>query len=195
MVNLKTTSLAIPKVGLILGGWGLVLLLGGVMSQWFELKVDFVLWLWGGVTLLGLLAQGLGMVRGLGLNLSTWLILIVVGWLLTFYVIKFENGAHSDLFGDLPGLWLLLLSMGYVATAFQVSKLFLGLAGLHLLVGFLMELSIRQVLTLDFLDLYSSIIFGLVSGLPLLIAAWPGWYKTQTQEQADPVLNMTGQRT
>lgn len=184
MFNTRELELRIPKVSFILAGWGLLIFLGGVINQWFNLSADFTLWLWAGITVLGVAAQVISMVRGMGLNLGIWLALIVIGWLFTYYVVKFDGGSHVDLFGDLPGVWLILLGLGYVATAFQVDKRFLILAALHLLVGFLMELSSRRVVTIEFLDSYSALIFGLVGGIPLMVAALPAWIpRPQTQPQ------------
>jgi hypothetical protein len=184
MFNMKELELNIPKVSFLLASWGLLILLGGVINQWFNLSADFNLWLWGGITLLGVAAQLISMVRGMGLNLGFWLVLIIIGWLFTFYVIKFEGGAHIDLFGDLPGVWLILLGLGYIATAFQVDIRFLILAALHLVAGALLELSSRQIATIEILDTYSSLIFGLVGGVPLMVAALPVWIaRKQPQER------------
>jgi hypothetical protein len=170
MLNMNANSLNIPKVSFMLAGWGLVILLGGIINQWFGLNADATLWLWAGVSLLGLLAQLAAMVRGLGLNLVAWLAAIAIGWGFTYYVTKFDGGSHADLYGDLAGVWLILLGLGYVATAFQVDKRFLALAGLHLLVGALMELSIHQIVPVEVLDSYAALVFGVVGGLPLLAA-------------------------
>lgn len=127
-------------------------------------------------TVLGIGFQLISMVRGLGLNLGIWIILMICGWLFTFYVIKFEEGIHIYLFGDLSGVWLILLWIGYVATAFQVDKRFLIVAALHLGVGALLELASRGLVSFEILNTYSTLIFGLVGGLPLMIAAIPIWF-------------------
>jgi hypothetical protein len=57
-----------------------------------------------------------------------------------------------------------------------VDKRFFAFAALHILVGLLMELSARQIVSIGVLDQYSSLIFGLVAGIPLIIAALPVWY-------------------
>ncbi len=175
MFNMSELELRIPKVSFLLASWGLLILLGGVINQWFNLSADFTLLLWVGVTILGAAAQFISNVRGMGINLTIWIVLIVVGWLFTYYVTKFDNSSHVDLYGDLAGVWLILLGIGYVATAFQVDKRLIILAVLHFVVGALIELSSRRVVTLDFLDNYSALIFGLVGGVPLIIAALPIW--------------------
>jgi hypothetical protein len=185
MFNMKELGLNIPKVSFLLASWGLLILLGGVINQWFNLSADFTLLLWVGITILGIAAQLISMVRGLGLNLAVWIVLIIVGWLFTYYVVKFDGGSHIDLFGDLAGVWLILLGLGYVATAFQVDKRFLIVAALHLVVGALMELSSRQVASIGFLDTYSALLFGLVGGIPLMVAALPFWVKEE-QPQKTP---------
>jgi hypothetical protein len=106
-----------------------------------------------------------------------WLVPIAAGWIFTFYVVKWDNGAHIDLYGDLAGVWLILLGLGYVATGLQVHRRFLILGALHLGVGVLLEISARQVLALPFLDTYSTLIFSLVAGLTALIGALPLWYR------------------
>ncbi|MBN9387997.1 MAG: hypothetical protein J0I20_08110 [Chloroflexi bacterium] len=175
MFNSTELDLRVPKVTILLGSWGLLIFLGGVINQWFNLSADFTLLLWVGITVLGIAAQLVTMVKGLGFNLGIWAGLMVAGWLFTYYVVKFDNGAHIDLFGDLSGVWLVLLGIGYIATAFQVDKRFLIVAGVHLLVGALLELSSRQVVSITFLDTYSPLIFGLVGGIPLIVAALPVW--------------------
>ncbi|HMA35790.1 MAG TPA: hypothetical protein VKY74_15095, partial [Chloroflexia bacterium] len=55
---------------------------------------------------------------------------------------------------------------------------------LHLVSGALLELSARHVLPISFLDANSSLIFGLVAGGSLLIAALPVWYPAPTAEPA-----------
>jgi hypothetical protein len=159
-----------------------LLFLGGVINQWFNLSADFTLLLWVGITILGIAAQLITMVKGLGFNLGIWIALMVAGWIFTYYVVKFDNGAHIDLFGDMSGVWLILLGIGYIATAFQVDKRFLIVAGVHLLVGALLELSSRQVVSIEFLDSYSPLIFGLVGGIPLMVAALPVWLEKPTTE-------------
>lgn len=191
MFNMKDLQLNIPKVSFLLAGWGLLIVLGGIINQWFNLSADFILWIWAGVTILGLAAQLISMVRGMELNLGIWIALIIMGWLFTFYVVKFDGGAHIDLFGDLSGVWLILLGLGYIATAFQVDKRFLIVAGLHLAVGALMELSSRRVISIEIFDTYSALIFGLVGGLPLMVAALPVWFARE-QPQRSPQYNHQG---
>ncbi len=172
-MNTQKSEIVLSKASLQLGAWGLVMLVGGAMSQWFNLSADFLLVLWGGATVLGLAGQIVGLVRGMNVNLAIWIGLILVGWLFTLYVTKFENGVHVDLYGDLAGVWLVLLGLGYIATALQVDKRFFVIAALHLLVGGLVELSARQIVSIAFVDANSSLLVGLVGGLPLLVAALP----------------------
>jgi hypothetical protein len=186
MFNYTESDLHIPKVSFLLASWGLLIFLGGVINQWFNLSADFTLLLWVGITILGIAAQLIANVKGMGINLGIWLGLIVVGWVFTYYVVKFDNGAHIDLFGDLSGVWLILLGIGYIATAFQVDKRFLIVAGLHLLAGALLELSSRQIVAIGFLDSFSTLIFGLVGGLPLIVAALPVWLEKSEEPKAQP---------
>jgi hypothetical protein len=175
-MNTQKTHFLINKAAFQLAAWGLVVLIAGALSQYFNLSADFLLWLWGGATLLGITAQIGALVRGVGLNLGIWLGVIGAGWLFTFYVTKMDNGAHADLYPDLPGVWLILLGVGYLASAFQLDKRFLIIAAIHLVAGGLLELSARRILAVDFLDANGALLLGLVGGLPLLVAALPFWY-------------------
>ena len=186
MFNSTELELHIPKVTFLLGSWGLLIFLGGIINQWFNLSADFTLLLWVGVTILGIAAQLITMVKGMGFNLGIWAGLMVVGWLFTYYVVKFDGGAHIDLFGDLSGVWLILLGFGYIATAFQVDKRFLIMAGLHLVVGALLEVSSRHIAAIEFLDTYSALIFGLVGGIPLMVAALPVWMEKPKPQNSQP---------
>jgi hypothetical protein len=183
MLNMNNSSLNFSKASFLMGAWGLLLVLGGIINQWWGLNIDNTLWLWAGVTILGIIAQVAGLMKGLGLNLTAWLGAIVLGWAFTFYAVK---GSQPELYGDLPGVWLILLGLGYVATAFQVDKRFFIIAAIQILFGILMELSYRQILAIDFVDRHSIVLFGLVSGLPLIIAALPFWYAKAEKPAAAP---------
>src|SRR5437588_3177016 len=98
------------------------------------------------------------------MNFTVWLILIAIGWAFTFYVIKFDNGAHIDLYGDLPGVWLILLGFGHLATAYHVDRRFLIMAAVAFAGGLLLELSARGVFQVGFLTANSSLLFGLIAG-------------------------------
>jgi hypothetical protein len=179
MLDFETHEVRIPKAVFLMGAWGLVLLLASVINQFFAPGVDPLLWLWFGATLLGLGAQLVAMVHGLGRNFAGWIVVVLAGWAFTFYVFKFDNGAHVDLFGDLPGVWLILLAAGYAATARQVHPRFWLLAGLHLAVGLIFELAAHGALPFGALIGYSALIFGLVAGVPLLVATLPVWYRPE----------------
>jgi hypothetical protein len=177
MINLDQRVLRINKAVFMMAGWGLFLLLGSIINQFFELNLDYVLYLWGGITVLGIAFQAISMVRGLGQNFIVWMLLIGAGWVFTLYVVKFDNGAHMDLYGDLAGVWLILLGIGHLATAFHVVKRFLLVGTIHILVGLMLELSARRIIVIDFLDAYSTLIFGLVAGGSLIVSALPMWYR------------------
>jgi hypothetical protein len=185
-MNTQKTHFLINKAAFQLAAWGLIVLVAGALSQYFNLSADFLLWLWGGATLLGVIAQVWSLVRGVGLNLGIWLGVIALGWLFTFYVTKFDNGAHADLYPDLPGVWLILLGIGYIASTFQLDKRFAIIAALHLVMGGLLELSARRVITVDFLDANGALLLGLTGGLPLLIAALPFWYGQSRATSYEP---------
>lgn len=178
MVNLDQRMLRINKAVFMMAGWGLLILLASIINQFFDLpNPDYVLYMWGGVTLLGIAGQTISLVRGLQLNLTVWLVLMAIGWIFTLYVVKFDNGAHIDLYGDLAGVWLILLGIGHLATAFHVVRRFLFLGAFHIAMGILLELSARRIMSIDFLDSYSTLLFGLVAGGTLIVASLPVWYK------------------
>lgn len=178
MVNLDQRIIRINKAVFMMGAWGMLILLASIINQFFDLpNPDYVLYLWAGVTLLGIAGQTISLVRGLQLNLTIWLVVMAVGWVFTYYVVKFDDGAHIDLFGDLSGVWLILLGIGHLFTAFHVVKRFLLLGSFHIVVGLLLELSARGIVRVDFLDSYSTLIFGLVAGGTLIVASLPMWYK------------------
>ena len=178
MVNLDQRILRINKAVFMMAVWGLLILLASIINQFFDLpNPDYVLFLWAGVTLLGIAGQTISLVRGLQLNLTIWLIVMAIGWVFTFYVVKFDDGAHIELYGDLAGVWLILLGIGHLFTAFHVVKLFLFLGALHIAVGLLLELSARGIVRIDILDAYSTLIFGLVAGGTLIVASLPMWYR------------------
>lgn len=184
MINLDRNTLHFHKAQFLLIVWGLLILLSSVMSRYFDMSLNSVLFLWGGVTLLGLIAQAISLVRGLGQNYAAWVAAIAAGWLFTLYVVKLDNGAHLDLYSDIAGVWLILLGLAYLATAFQVVRLHLALAALHIAAGLLLELSARRIMPVSFLDANSTLIFGLVAGLGPLVAALPVWYRPGQPETA-----------
>jgi hypothetical protein len=150
-----------------MGSWGLLILFASLVNQYFfPPNFDYLIVMWSVVTVLGLAAQVICLARGLGPNLAAWVVVIVVGWLFTYL----------RLYLDMAGVWLLLLGVGYVATAIQVHARFWILAALHFVAGGLMELSVHKMLPLPWLDANQSLVFGLVAGVPLIIGALPFWY-------------------
>jgi hypothetical protein len=189
MVKLDQRVLRIHKAMFLMAGWGLIILLASLINQFFDVpNFDTILVMWGVATALGIAGQAICMVRGLGRNFGSWLVVIAAGWAFTFYVSKFDNGAHASLFGDLPGAWLILIGVGHVATAFHVARRFLALAAVHFTAGLLMELSAHHVVRISLLDHYSVLAFGIVAGGSLMVAALPVWYRPgQTAPSPAPV--------
>jgi hypothetical protein len=178
MVNLDQRMLRINKAVFMMAGWGLLILLASFINQFFDLpSPDYVLLLWGGVTVLGIAGQAVSLVRGLGLNFTVWLVVMAIGWIFTLYVVKLDNGSHIDLYGDLAGVWLILLGIGHLATAFHVVKRFLLVGTIHIVAGLLVELSARGIVSVEFIDAYSTLIFGLIAGGSLIVGALPVWYR------------------
>ena len=184
ILHMTDTTIRVPKARLILAGWGLPILLAGMITQWFDLpNPNYALLLWAGVSLLGVAAQVVGLVRGLGPNLGLWLLLIFIGWAFTLYVVTLDNGTHIALYGDVPGVWLALLGVGYLATAFQVDKRFLAVAALHFGGAIALEAVARGSISVDFLADNGPLLFGLIGGLSPLVAALPIW--TAARRHAD----------
>src|SRR5438067_2537987 len=186
MINMKAVTLRIQKAAFMMAAWGILILAASVMTQFFELSADYVLLMWAGATVLGIVAQVYCLVNGLQANLTVWIVLIAIGWGFTLFVMKFDNGSHIDLYGDQAGVWLILMGLGYVATAFHVVKRFLILAVIHIVAGIVMELSARGKVPIDFLNTYSSLVFGLVAGVPLIIAGLPMWYRPAQAKSSAP---------
>jgi len=178
MIKLDQRVLRMHKAVFLMAGWGLVILLASLINQFFNVpNFDTILVMWGAATLLGIAGQAFCLVRGLGLNFGSWLAVIAAGWVFTLYVSKLDNGAHGDLFGDLPGVWLILIGIGHVATAFHVARLFLLVASIHFVAGLLLELLAHQVISIGLLDQYSVLVFGTVAGGSMIVAALPLWYR------------------
>jgi len=178
MIKLDQRVLRINKAVFLMAGWGLIILLASLINQFFNVpNFDTILVMWGVATALGITGQAICLVRGLGLNFGSWLAVIAAGWVFTLYVSKVDNGAHANLFGDLPGVWLILIGIGHVATAFHVARRFLALAAVHFAAGLLMELSAHQVVNIGLLNQYSVLAFGIVAGGSLIVGALPIWYR------------------
>jgi hypothetical protein len=176
MQSLENNPLRLSRAGLLMLTWGVAIVIAGGLTQWVRFSsLDSILHLWGAVTLVGVAVQVVCQVRDQGFNCAAWVAALAIGWAFTFYVIDFENGAHLNLYGDLAGVWLILFGLAYVDTARRIDSRFLWLAELHLAVGGLMELSAHGIVGVPIisplLNSYGSLIFGLVSGAPLIVAS------------------------
>ena len=186
MINLKSSHLRINKAPTMMGVWGLLILLGSIMQQYFEIKIDYVLIMWGLATLLGIAAQAVCLVRGLGQNFGVWMGVIVVGWFLTLYIIKLDSGYNIEYVADLPAIWLALLGVGYAVTAYHVTKRFWILAGISFLFAIILELPARGIMAIDFLVENSTLLFGIFAGVPLIVASLPYFYRPEPKTAAVP---------
>lgn len=186
MINMKSSHMRLNKAPSLMGIWGIVILLGSIMHQFFELRLDYVLIMWGLMTLLGIAAQAVCLMRGLEQNFGVWLAVIVVGWFLTLYIIKFDKGYNIEFAGDLPGIWLGLMGVGYAITALQVTRKFWILAAVSFVTGALLELAARGILQVDFLVEYSTLLFGIFAGVPLIVASLPYFYRPEVKAAPAP---------
>lgn len=173
MLNIDSLKLGpIPKVLLILLPWGLAVLLGGLIQQ-NQTNANTILMIWAIVTIVGLAGQALGLCRGLELNFLVWVVAIGLAWAFTFVVYRvYEPKGPNDpiLYNDMGPVWLGLMGIAFIFTAFQVNPLFWLVAIPHLIVAGLMELSSRRILTLDWLDGNQPLLVGLIDGGLMLVA-------------------------
>ena len=177
MLDFESHEVRIPKAIFLMGAWGLVLLLASVIDQVFAPGVDLLLWLWLGATLLGLGAQLIAMVHGLGRNFAAWIAVILAGWAFTLYVFKFDNGAHVDLFGDLPAC--LADPAGGRLRGDRAARASTLLAAGRAASGRWPDPRAGGAWRppLGALGGYATLIFGLVTGVSLLVAILPVWYR------------------
>jgi hypothetical protein len=164
--------LGLPRSGLTMVVWGLLLVLGGVFSQWWvglPYPTGLVA-IWGAATVLGLAFQGLCQLRWQPLNFYVWLAAIAVGWTFTLYVL-YVNGS---LFPELAPAWFLLLGLAYIHTGMKIDTRFYTLAVFHLVLAVLFEALARGILVSpwDVIFIYGAILFGALAGVSLLIGSY-----------------------
>lgn len=178
MINKSSVKLGpVGKEVLVMAIWGVALLAGGLIQQYGSLDLDGSLILWGVVTLIGAVGQGLAYVTGLGRNNIIWTVAIVLAWAFTLVALK-ANIKDADLYEDMAAVWFILLAAAFAFTAVQVDKRFYILAGIYAIVGIMMEVSMRFVSPTSrdgsvfayFAD-NAPLLMGVVGGGSLLIAA------------------------
>ncbi|HKP53925.1 MAG TPA: hypothetical protein VJ183_14895 [Chloroflexia bacterium] len=191
MINMKAThlrvseALHINKAPSLMAIWGVMLVLGGVAQQFLSLSIDTTLIVWGVLSVIGVAGQVVCMTHGLGKNFAAWIAVIAVGWFFTLYIIKFDKGYNIQYLTDLPAIWLMLLGIGYAATAFQVNRKFWMLAAASFFLGELIEMGVYGVLQFqDFFVEYSTLLFGIFAGVPLIIASLPRFYRPAQKKPA-----------
>jgi hypothetical protein len=177
MINTRHNMMTINKAPALMATWGFAVLLASLVGQFFELEQDYLLIFWAILTVLGIAGHSLCYLRGLGKNFSIWMGLIALGWLFTLYVFKWDNGANIALIADLPAVWLVLLGIAYIVTALQIDRRFYYIAGFTFAVALIMELSARRIVTIDFVDEYAQLIFGLAVSIPLFVASMARYYR------------------
>jgi hypothetical protein len=187
MEVIEKNPLRLTRAGVVMAVWGLLLLGAGIYNQYQFPSVEAIVFLWGAVTVIGLVAQAVCEIQHQPVNFYVWLACLVVAWAFTHYTLMWDNGAHMGLYGDLAGVWLIFLGVGYIDTARKINTRFLWVGVVHVVAGILLELSARGIVKVDLLSNYSTLIFGIVAGGTLLIAAVMARIQVETP-QADSAL-------
>ena len=167
MNRLEHNPLRLSRAGILMAVWGVLILVAGVATQYYYPSIEAVLQWWGIVTVIGLAVQAVCELRDQPLNFFAWVGAMAVGWAFTLWALSPGVG----LFADLSPVWLILLGLAYIPTAFQIDRRYWLFAALHLALGGLMELSARGILVIGFLNSNSSLMFGLVGGGSMVIGA------------------------
>ncbi len=165
---LDNNPLGLTGAGLIMANWGVLLLLAGIIVQWYPLpSIEARLAVWGVATLLGLFVQGVEAYRYVRGNLAVWVVVLLVGWGFTLYA-AYRAGS---LFAYAGGCWLLLQAVAFAATGRQIDRRFFLLAAISAIVGALMLLSAGKVVVIPFFDSYTSLVLGFTAGATLISGA------------------------
>lgn len=152
----------------IMMAWALLLVTAGMMSQWIDMPYPGgFLAVWGVFTMIGLGFQAMYQLGQPSGNFRVWASAISLGWLFTLYVV-FVN---ISLYPESSPVWFTLLGLAYVHTARTVDRRFYALAALYFVMAVLFELSGRMNNTLDFLEVYGPVVFGVVMGMGLMFSA------------------------
>jgi hypothetical protein len=167
MNRLEHNPLHLSRAGILMAVWGVLILVAGVATQYYYPSIEAVLQWWAIVTVIGLAVQAACELRDQPLNFLAWVAAMAVGWVFTLWAVSPGVG----LFADLTPVWLILLGLAYIPTAFQIDRRYWLFAALHLALGALMELSVRGVFVVGFLNSYSSLILGLVGGGSMIAGA------------------------
>jgi len=158
------------RSGFAMTVWGVLLILGGVISQWGNLPYPGgFLALWGVITVVGLAVQGLCQVEHQPSNYFVWIGAIGLGWAFTLFVIYVTN---FSLFSELAPAWLLLLGLAYLHTGYKIDSRFYTLGIIHLALALIFEIAWRGVVKIDFLVNYTTVIFAVLAGVAVLAAAY-----------------------
>jgi hypothetical protein len=179
MQQLENNPLHLSRAGILMLTWGLLLVIAGALNQWYTFpSFEAVLYMWGTVTVIGLIVQGICQIKDKPLNYATWVGVMAAGWAFTFYSVY----GNVSLFADLAGVWFFLMAVGHFATAFHVDSRFFWLAGFNLLVAVVFELVGHHILTFDPIVTYTSIVLGGVAGVAMLVGAAMGRIKQEDRE-------------
>lgn len=185
MEHLENNPLRLSRAGLLMAIWGVLILAAGITTQYYYPSVEGVMLIWSVVTVVGLGAQALCQLKDQPLNYAIWVGAMVVGWLFTHYA----SSPGVGLFRDIAPIWIIMLGLAYIPTAFQIDSRFRYLAALHLVVGGLMELSVRGVLDIVFLRSNGSLLLGIVGGGTMLVGA--ALCRIRVEEHQDKPLRVT----
>jgi hypothetical protein len=166
------------RLKLTFGWWGLILIIGGFINILYEATDDrnnaAMLGIWLGLSVVGIIGMYLLSPRCLDSgSLFTWGLLIVLGlgvsWAVLFPL------AVDDGYEYLSTLWHILFAGGYLLTGYFMDRRFWWIAAWETLVALFMLSTVFINPLYEATEHYLNLIFGLTSGIPLLVAALPIW--------------------
>lgn len=166
---------------LMVGWWGLLILGAGELNEITYSPSEtnpWSMWLWYGMAVLGFAGSLFLAPQMLDSGmLFLWLGIVVSGFILNWafiYLLKFKP---VDIY--LLLLWLLILGSGCIITGYFMDRRFFLVAGWYfLMAGTVLILALINGQLPDPIDEHENLFFGLLTGLPLLLAALPFWKET-----------------
>ena len=164
----------LPRSGLTMVVWGLLLIGAGLISQYISLPWPYptgFLVVWISISVIGLVFQGMCQAKYQPLNFWVWVAAVALGWAFSLYVIYY----NPSLYSEVAPVWFVLMGLAYVHTAMKIDAKFYWLAALNFALAIVFEAAWRHwggIRFLDFLIVYVTPYFGLLSGIGLVIGAF-----------------------
>lgn len=163
------------RVQLMLGWWGLLLIIGGYLHNtnaraWGSTAILLV---WLGLAIAGLVGSYLfaPLIFASGM-LILWGSAIIISLAVTWLIIFPLSSGGSD---SIPTIWHTALAITYFLNGYYMDKRLYWLAGWEGLVALFMLGIGLKFFSVDIITSNKGLVFGLTSGIPLLIAALPFW--------------------